>query len=354
VEVFGAVAGRDRGSASKAAALHVGIDENGLGPRLGPLVVTSVVARTSGDGHAVVTSAPAQRLAARIGDSKQLVSFRDSVLGEAWARTLAPPGTPSDRSPDALIDALSIDARDTLERPCPADHRGQCWGTEGEAFAAGDARLAELRRDRAALATEGVELLGANVVIVCTQRLNEAAARGVSRFQTDLFAMERLILHARGRHRSELVATCGKVGGYNRYTTAFGPFSGRLMTTLEEGQARSEYRIAEIGRVAFVRDADAGHLLVALASLVGKWVRDVLTRRVTRYHRSHDPSLPEASGYHDPSTTRFIDQSALARKARGIADACFERRAVPSNGSPRGRSADVAAAASAETPVTST
>jgi ribonuclease HII len=97
---------------------------------------------------------------------------------------------------------------------------------------------------------------------------------------------------------------------------------------LVEGRARSEYRVAGVGRVAFLRDADASHMLVALASLVGKWVRDTLMRRIVRYHRATLPDLPDASGYHDPVTTRFIDATALHRKARGIADACFVRDRV--------------------------
>ena len=140
--------------------------------------------------------------------------------------------------------------------------------------------------------------------------------------------MERLLLHVRAEHGEDLDATCGKVGGYDSYVPAFGPLRDHAITVLEEGRARSAYRVGKLGQIAFVRDADADHLLVALASLIGKWVRDLLTRRVTRYHRAHDPSLPEASGYHDPVTTHFIRESALTRQRRGVPDACFERRAM--------------------------
>lgn len=305
--------------------VRVGIDENGLGPRLGPLVVTAVVARTRGAGDVLSASRPRGALAERIGDSKKLVSFGDSVLGEAWARAIAGGAVPP--SPDALVHALCIDPRDVLEHPCPPAHRAQCWGTFGEALEADPPLVSMLRADLEGLRARGVEVLGAHVVVVCTARLNEGAARGVLRFQADLFAMERLLIHARERYGAEIEATCGKVGGYASYPSAFGPLAGRLFTTLEEGRERSEYRIADLGRVAFVRDADDAHLLVALASLVGKWVRDLLTRRVTAYHRAHDPTLPHASGYQDPVTTSFIRASAAARKERGIPDACFERRA---------------------------
>ena len=50
--------------------------------------------------------------------------------------------------------------------------------------------------------------------------------------------------------------------------------------------------------------------------------------RVVRYHREVDDSLPAASGYHDPVTTRFIQATELTRKKRGLPDACFERRAL--------------------------
>ena len=40
--------------------------------------------------------------------------------------------------------------------------------------------------------------------------------------------MERLVLDARARGGEDVVAVCGKVGGYNQYGGAFGPLSGRL------------------------------------------------------------------------------------------------------------------------------
>jgi ribonuclease HII len=312
--------------------LYVGIDENGLGPRLGPLIVTAITARSEGPRVGKLTRAARGALAGRIGDSKKLVSFGDSVLGEAWARALSAE-TPllEPRTPEQLIDQLSIDSRATLQRPCPdarmGAHMGQCWSADTEALVA-DASLVEvLRKDLLTLRKKGLDIQGAHVAIVCTERLNEALGRGISRFQADLHAMERLLIHIREQHGVDLDATCGKVGGYDCYPPAMGPLKARVTATLEEGRARSAYRIDGLGDIAFVRDADGGHLLVGLASIVGKWVRDLLTRRVTRYHRAHDPKLPEASGYHDPVTSAFIAASALARKERGVSDVCFERRA---------------------------
>jgi len=66
---------------------------------------------------------------------------------------------------------------------------------------------------------------------------------------------------------------------------------------------------------------------VCMASLVGKWVRDLLMARIVRYHRETNADLPDASGYHDPVTTRFVEATRLSRKRRALPDECFERRA---------------------------
>ncbi len=303
----------------------MGVDENGLGPRLGPLLVTSVVARAEGAGERVASRKPPRSLAARVGDSKALVSYKDSALGEAWGRVLLEATGRSAQTPSELLRALSIDDDAILRSPCPTDHAAQCWDDHGETFASTDETLAAVRKDLRKLTAKGVHVAGVRLAIVCTHRLNEAARAGRSRFVVDLNAMERLVLAAREHAGEDVIATCGKVGGYDRYSPAFGPLGGRLHAVVQEGRARSEYAFPGVGRVAFVRDADASHLLVCLASLVGKWARDALMARIVRYHRAEDATLPEVSGYHDPITARFVEASALVRKKRGLPDRCFER-----------------------------
>jgi len=319
----------DSGAVGEGSVVRIGVDENGLGPRLGPLLVTAVTARTTGQGHVRAERRPRGGMRERLGDSKALVSYGDTALGEAWARAIAQRMGLSDLDgPDALVKALSLDPADVLRAPCPDAHTDQCWSAEGEAFSAEPKLLAEVERDLGKLEDQGVKVLRATCVVTCARRLNEGVARGLTRFHLDLHAMERLVLDARGRAGCDVIATCGKVGGFDRYPAAFGPMNGRLHAIAAEGRARSEYQVPGVGRIAFVRDADAKHLLVCMASLVGKWVRDLMMARIVRYHRAVDPDLPGASGYHDPVTARFIDATSLARKRRALPDDCFERRAL--------------------------
>src|SRR5579883_2674407 len=257
----------------------VGIDENGLGPRLGPLVVTAVAARVEGDGHKRLVARPRGGLRSRLGDSKRLVAYGDSGLGEAWARAIvartragaARPGEPQAAEdpaaraisdPEALVHALSLDSPDDLRAPCPREHLQQCWASSGEAFVADEKLVTTVGRDLDRLEAQGVAVLYARLVVTCTRRLNEGVERGLTRFHLDLHAMERLALDARERVGADVLATCGKVGGFDRYPAAFGPMNGRLYAVAQEGRARSEYSVPGLGTIAFVRDAEDKHLLV--------------------------------------------------------------------------------------------
>jgi ribonuclease HII len=316
-------------ASARLESLHVGVDENGLGPRLGPLIVTAVTARAGEEGAKVIGKRPRGSLAARLGDSKDLVSFEDSALGAAWAVAMARRAgaeVGSLRTPADVLRALALEDERSLRSACPDHHVDQCWRTEGETIEPAAALVDDVERDLARLSARGVHVTGARVAIVCAKRLNDAVTRGHSRFDADLHAMEQLVASVAHGARAEVVATCGKVGGYDRYGDAFASFL--LHTPVVEGRARSEYRVPGVGSVAFVRDAEARHILVAMASLVGKWARDLLMRRIVRYHQESVPDLPEASGYHDPVTTRFIAATALSRKKAKIDDECFVRRAI--------------------------
>ena len=308
-----------------ADRFRMGIDENGLGPRLGPLVVTAIVARVTLEGQTVAARRPCGSLAERLGDSKALISHGDVALGEAWARALADRLGLDAHRPDALIHALALEPRGVLREICPPHVEAQCWNTGAEAFQADDDLVARVSDDLGRLAKKGVDVVGVRSSLVCTKRLNDERSRGRSRFDVDLHAMERIVLDTRQRVVGDLEVVCGKVGGYARYSDAFGPLAGRLHAIIEEGAKRSAYSFPGLGIISFVRDADASHLLVAMASMVGKWIREVMMSRIVRFYGHHENQALDASGYHDPVTDRFVAATALVRKKKDIPEACFER-----------------------------
>ena len=52
--------------------------------------------------------------------------------------------------------------------------------------------------------------------------------------------------------------------------------------------------------------------------------------RVVRFYQGDDPSLHDASGYHDPVTNAFTEATIKLRRKRDIPDTCFERRRMDS------------------------
>jgi hypothetical protein len=295
------------------------------------MVVTAVLARVTGDGFEIAGRSPKGALAQRLGDSKKLVSHGDVSLGEEWTRALVARGCGREPagsvvSPDALVHSVSLDNRATLQTPCPSHVGAQCWSEAGEALVAPDDLVKTIHKDLDKLAQKGVEIVAVRSVILCTWRLNEGVNAGKNRFLLDLHAMERLILDLRGIASTDVHAVCGKVGGFGKYSSAFGPLGGRLHAILEEKRSRSAYHFPGIGEIAFVQDSDASDLCVAMASMVGKYVREALMARVVRFYQGDDPSLPDASGYHDPVTNAFTKATIKLRRKRDIPDTCFERR----------------------------
>jgi ribonuclease HII len=307
------------------ALYRIGIDENGLGARLGPLVVTAVIARTDEKGQKALERRVPKRMRGAVDDSKRLVSHTDVRLGEAWARELATSSAPS---PQALFEELSLEGSEKLREPCPREAMAQCWHTAGAAFEAEDAMRKRVARHRALLAKRGIELVGVKTSVVCTERLNAARRDGKNRFVSDLHAMERLVIALRRTVGTDVHAVCGKVGGMGDYSRFFGPLGGHLHVVLDSGRKKSAYRFPGLGELVFLQDADASDALVMLASLVGKYVRELFMGRIAAHYPASEDD-PRPSGYHDPVTAGFVKRTALIRRDRGIPKGCFERDRDP-------------------------
>lgn len=308
------------------ATFHIGADENGLGSRLGPLIVTAVLVEADETGERFLSRKLPKRMREDLDDSKRLMSHTDVGIGEAWARALT---GDTARSPAELFEQLSLEGSSKLRAPCPKTAHAQCWTAGREVFGATTDQCARATQHLATFAKRGVRILEVRTSVVCTQQLNVNRARGINRFISDLHAMERLVLKLRERAGAPVDAVCGKVGGIGEYAKFFGPLAGWLHATIVEGQAESAYQFPKLGRLRFVRDADAHAPLVMLASLVGKYVRELFMSRIAAHYPSPDEDTPRPSGYHDPVTAAFVERTRLVRKKRKMPDGCFERERDP-------------------------
>ncbi len=317
--------------------LVVGVDENGLGPRLGPLVATSVVLEAPEYRRAALRN---RGLGLGLTDSKEAggfgrMSFLESValalLG--WADAPHPRFEPSalqglPTSADDLLDRLSPASRVELRARCPNDQTAaQCWAV--------DLALPAFGGDPALGATLLQKLVGRSKLrvldvqsrVACAGMLNARQAAGQNKLAVDLELFEDLITAARRLHEDSLLVICGMVGGIRDYSSRLRRFEHDRVNGLPARRGQRRYSVDGLGEIRFEVNADARHLPVALASIVGKYLREICMLRIGEFYRRDVPGLPLASGYHDPVTSRFIEQTQPSRRQLGIASDCFQRHA---------------------------
>lgn len=302
-------------------SLCIGVDENGLGPRLGPMVVTAALVSLTAPAAAV-----SARLQGVVGDSKGLCAHGDMARVESLVLAILETHLGIlPRDYDALREALALQSEQDLRALCPPGASPEvCFGAPLELPAFGGVVDERARRDAGAVREAGMTLLAARQAYACAKSLNVSRAKGISRFDVDLDLMIALAAMLRAEAVAPVDAVCGKVGGRKSYAPALSTRWPLLATELES-QAESRYAIPRFGSLRFLRDADATEPAVSLASLIGKYARELATERAHRYFRAALPDLAPCSGYHDPVTARYIEATALLRAQRGVRDECFVR-----------------------------
>lgn len=307
--------------------LVAGVDENGLGPRLGPLVATAL---TLDSGSRYARAALCERgLALGLTDSKETGGFGRMGFTESVALALVEHvwGGPI-RSTDAFLSKLCAEPRPSLRAFCPDERTAsQCWSIDPALpMFGGDAAHGRALLERL-VGRSKLRIVDVRSGIACAGMLNARLADGRNKLAVDLELFEHLLSGAQNRLGAPMLALCGMVGGIRDYAPRFSRFKPDSVSDLGGPRTRRAYSIRGFGEVRFEVDADARHLPVALASIVGKYVRELCMHRIGAFYQSLSPGLRLASGYHDPVTTGFIEATKPHRRRLAIATDCFTRRA---------------------------
>lgn len=318
--------------------LLCGIDENGLGPMLGPLVVTGVVLelpdyRPAALGKALAAAARALPGGAGcgVGDSKRTLGFARMAEGEPVVLGMlaaALGGLPPTFS--ALFRRVSLLPEARLQSECPPGALPMCWAPDlalplWSASAAPDGGGGAVR---AALARRSARIVDVGVATSCPGWFNRDLARGTARNKLHLeFALiEGLLERFRARGGERLTAHCGRLGGTRTgYPEFFDALRGDRWSGPFEQPGVVTYAFERMGDVSFVDHAETRHPAVALASMIGKYVREGFMLRLNRYFGAGGAGLRPTSGYFNPVTDAFVAGTAASRREHGIPDACFVR-----------------------------
>jgi len=295
----------------------VGIDEAGFGPILGPLVVSS---STFALPHHLLTSDLWKILRKSVGNRRKRLAGRMLITDSKKAysravgikqleRTVLGALKCLDKEPALLTELIELLCPSCLERLSAYP-----W-YEG----AGSYRLSADAADRAIasavladdMASNGIELLELKSYCLDVGYYNKMVASVKNKANVLFTATSRLIKRAFDNFAGDdLQIIVDRQGGRIRYRKHLQRmFSGMELKILRESPADSSYELRAGGkgmRLHFVVGADERFLPVSLASMVSKYLRELLIHNINRYFTGFHSDLRPTAGYWKDGL-RFIE-----------------------------------------------
>jgi hypothetical protein len=310
----------------------IGLDEAGYGPNLGPLVQATVAARVpEGVGCLWTLLAAGVRRASDPDDGRVLID--DSKLVHAGPNGF----TRLERSVVGVIAGCQPLSQFLGRVACGAtlaDLAAEPWFAPGDDLPVALDRSIAFKHDTRlidTLAANGVEFRAARCVATPAPRFNAA----LDRWESKSAVLEQGVIELlrdgwRSLEGDEPVTfVIDKQGGRNYYAAMIQTaFQDGWVVPLRESADVSEYRIVGLGRevrLVFRPRADAGWLPVALASMLAKYLREVLMRQFNRFWQAHVPGLAPTAGY-PGDARRYYEAIRPAMERLGMPESAVWRR----------------------------
>lgn len=286
----------------------VGIDEAGFGPILGPLVVSS---STFALPHHLLTSDLWQVLRKSLSDKRKRLAGRLLVTDskKAYSRALGIKHLERTvltilkclgKEPATLGELLELLAPRFLEQL-----REYPWyesaGSGALSTDLADREIASVALVRD-LASNGIELLGLRSCPLEVAHYNKMVAAVKNKAEVLFTAISSLIKDAFDNSGGDdLQVIVDRQGGRLRYRNNLQRmFADTELTILRESPTTSSYELQGRGkrmRIHFVVGADTRFLPVSLASMVSKYIRELLMGNINRYFAGFDAGLKPTAGY---------------------------------------------------------
>ncbi|HMP01754.1 MAG TPA: hypothetical protein PKD86_07035 [Gemmatales bacterium] len=305
----------------------IGLDEAGYGPNLGPFAMSAALLRLPAPSCPWRLLANQVRRLGEPDDGRLVVDDSKGIhtpkLGLQPLERAVLPFLPAAPSLAELWPRLVLTPWEAYQaEPYAADRPLPCGADLAKLLPPIRAQLL------AGLEAAGLTLHLASVVLFPTE-FNRVVTEGDSKAAAPLTAVRRLIQHA--LDRAELGAeepveiVVDRLGGRKHYQ----PFLQDLFpeqfvfTECETNQA-SEYRVGPHLRVRFLVGGDQASFAVALASMVSKYLRELLMLQFNEFFQRQAPALVPTAGY-PVDALRWWQETADLRAELGMADTLLWR-----------------------------
>jgi hypothetical protein len=164
------------------------------------------------------------------------------------------------------------------------------------------------------LAAAGIELVHVQCVIVCPERFNAMSDQDDNKSAVAAWAVQQLVADCRRAAEADgqdVVIDLDKQGGRHYYTVVLQPaVDPGFIWAREEGALRSYYEVVGLPRqlhLVITPRAEERSFTVALASMISKYLRELLMHEFNAYWKKHVPGLKPTAGYRNDSW-RFMDE----------------------------------------------